>query len=189
MLKLAVKVEARKAVRATRRILKRIPVVTAQELNTQRRQSRTRMTRRLSSQVNVRPQKRIRRRILLPRPGNATPRRLKSSGITMFSTVPGRYFTRGLVGGARYVVEPEGTPDKRGRRTQGGAFEATMPSGYTSLFRRLGRRRLPIRDARVVSLEGPGYAIRMDVLRDLAKEWPARWTKRMRRETKRIFGR
>lgn len=175
--------------RRTRRLQRRIPVVTAQELNRQGRRSRTLITRQLSTASGVKPQKRIRRRVLLPRRGNAKPRRLRKDGLTLFESFPGRYFPKGIPPGARVRVEPEGQVDRRGRRTKGQPFRAKMPSGHRGLFRRLGTASLPIRNVETVSLEGPGYAIRQKVLIELAAEFPSKWESRMRRETRRVFGR
>lgn len=191
--RIAVTLNAKKAIRATRKLNRRIPVVTAQELNTQRRQSRTRMTRRLSKLAGVKPQKRIRRRILMPRSTAATPRRLTTLGLTLFEAFPARYWPGSMPGAARVSIQSEGVVDSSGRRTVGGSFKATMPNDYTGVFRRLSpshpqKHGLPIRNVVVVSLERVGYKVREEVLGELAKEWKARWENRIDREIKRTFG-
>lgn len=199
MIKFGATLLAGKAIRGTARILGRVKPVTAQELNTQRKQSRGRIAKQLSLAAGVLPQRRLRKRVVLPRGAAAKPRKLEAGGLTLFDTLPLRWWKNGAPPAGTKKVTSK--PDTVGRVQMGGAFTATMLSGFTGEFRRLtpqewapGKSRnpapkgyLPIGHAEYVDLTGPGYRIRENVLQELALEFPPRWERRMERETRRAF--
>jgi len=192
-------VDARAALDATRRLAKRTPIVTAQELNRQAKRSKTLLVRGMGSVLGVKPQKRLRRRVVIPKGGRAKPGRLAAIGLSLVETMPARWFAKGRRGrgGGLSLSIPGGASVRNNRPTAGQPFRATMPNGKTLVMRRVnpaktrvsdsGPTWLPIQEM-MIDTSVPGYAVRSDVLQTLAKEWPAVWQKRMKREIKRAFG-
>lgn len=131
-------IDVRADLREVRRDLRRlrdedVPRAAATALNRTNRRVRTAVVRKLAGDLGVRPQRRIRRRVLIPRGAGfrATRRHLVAGGLVLLAFVP------------EIWTIPSGA---RARRAAQGAnkFIATMPSGHTGLFRRRGNRRLPI---------------------------------------------
>lgn len=178
--------DTREVERKTRKLRRRTPVATAQELNTQRNQSRTRITRTLSKLLGVTPQKRIRQRVLLPRGGKANKDKLRALALLLVDSIPARWFyRRGKLnapltfnGPAGAILLPPGVSK---------IFPGSSVRGGQDVFRRKGPSRLPIATAQT-DVSAAGYSVRAAVLVELAREWPARWEKRMRREIARAFG-
>lgn len=196
MIQLAAKFDARKLTRQIRRLPKDLLKVESRAINQQMRasiggtgKSKTLpvvgMVRRMSQAWSVKPQRRLRNRMFVPRTAWAKPQRSKlfAEGLTLFDVLPMRYFTKGVPGGA--TVKESG-PDSQGRTPYGGAFKVTLRSGATGAMRKLrpqkwggggGRNRnpqgyLPIGWAQYVDVSGPAYQIRNNVLKDLARYFP-----------------
>lgn len=97
--------------KALRQSSKAPRVIASQTLNRQARQYRTRATRLIAAETGISPMKRIRRRIILPRTGQANARRLIAITLTLLELTPLRWYGRrgpkvGRVvetGGARVV--------------------------------------------------------------------------------------
>ena len=188
--------DAKPVLRRLARLPARSRKITAQELNRQRTKSRTLMTRDLSRALGVRPQKRIRKRIILPRQGRATERKLRADGLSLFEVAPGRWFAKGSRGrgGGFTMVLAGGSELLNTRSTRGQPFRAMMPNGRADIFRRVDPRRsgtvntwLPIQKVQV-DISRAGYAARNRALNQLAREWPRQWQGRMKRELRRAFG-
>lgn len=198
-MKVGVKIDARAAVKSTAQLIKRTPIVTAQELNRQATRSKTLLVRGMSSVLGVKPQKRLRRRVVIPKGGKAKPGRLAAVGLALVEVMPARWFAKGSRGrGSGFSLDiPGGASVRNSRPTVGEPFRATMPNGKTLVLRRVnpaktrvsdsGPTWLPIQEM-MIDTSVPGYAVRSDVLRTLAKEWAGVWQKRMKREIKRAFG-
>jgi hypothetical protein len=108
-----------------------VPRATATALNRTNERVRTQIVKGLSGSLGI-LQKRVRRRVILPRALRATRHKLTASGLTLFTFVPEIYRLR--------TVEAR-------REAQGpNRFIATMPSGHVGLFRRRGPTRLPIQE-------------------------------------------
>ena len=197
-MKFAVKVDARAAIKSTAQLRERTPVITAQELNRQAKRSKTLLKRGLASAFSV-AQKLVSSRIIIPRGGKATPKRLYAVGLSLVETMPARYFAKGKRGrGGGFTLNfPAGTSVRNTRPTTGQPFRATMPNGKSLILRRVnppktrvskdGPTWLPIKEM-MIDTSTPGYAVRAGVLKTLASEWPSVWQKRMKREIKRAFG-
>lgn len=190
--------ETRQVTRGLRRVARGVPRWTAQELNRQRGQSRTLLTRRIAKGAGISPQKRVRRRIRFPRGSAARPNRLRAEGLALTSIYPTRYF-RALPppGGELRDVE---LPDSVGRVPVGGRFEATMGTGRSDTWRKLEPRvwaqarrgqywrgRLPIAPAQYVDLSDLTDRSLRAVLRELGQDWPRRMNARLVRELRRTF--
>ena len=200
MTRLAVTVNTRQVSKALRKVRRGVPKWTAQELNRQRRRSRTLLTRAIAKGAGIAPQKRVRRRIRFPRNTQATPTRLVAVGLSVTSVFPARYFKTLPPPGGRLVAVS--APDAAGRIPTGEAFAARMPSGHRGTFRRLQpatwirarrserwRGRLPIGPSHFVDLsELTGRSIRR-VLRELSREFPGQMERRLDRELRRAFTR
>lgn len=188
MIQPSIQLDTRQVVRALRRLPERLNKITAQELNRQRQQSRTLMVRGLVRALNVKPQKRLRRRIVLPRGGRATPRKLVATGLSLVESMPARWFARGKRGrGGGFALDlPSGTRVIQNRPMDGAPFKATMRSGFENVFRRAGKASLPI-IALNVDTTRPGYAVRQATLLELARRFPEQYQRRVRRELRRTF--
>jgi len=197
-MKFAVKVDARAAIKSTAQLIERTPVITAQELNRQAKRSKTLLKRGLASAFSV-AQKLVSSRIIIPRGGKAKPKRLFAVGLSLVEMMPARYFAKGKRGrGGGFTLNiPPGTSVYEWRPVVGQPFRATMPNGVSLILRRInppktrvskdGPTWLPIKEM-MIDTSTPGYAVRADVLKTLASEWPSVWQKRMKREIKRAFG-
>lgn len=187
--------DATQAIRASRALQHRVSLATAQELNRQRRRSRTLLTRNLSRILGVRPQRRIRKRILLPRAGQATRFNLRAWGLSLYEVMPARWFTED---GRTNIRRGGGITVSNTRSTRGKPFWATTKSGRRDIFRRAHPSRprnrpgidpqLPIQ-AMMMNTSIVGQRVRQFVLNKLAYEWPDIWTARIRREIRRTFRR
>lgn len=194
MIGLRLRLDTRPVDAAFRRTRARGPKITAQELNAQRRQSRTRITRRLATELGVRPQRRIRNRIRLPLTGAARPERLRAIGLALVHIMPARWFLRGRKG---ELVLPSGVKLIEGAPATGRPFTAEARRGAAEVFRRGARPRqrekageptwLPIKTQNADTGAAGDRAISA-VVAELAREWPKRWEKRMERELRRIWG-
>lgn len=159
------------------------------------------MVRRMARGWGVSPQRRIRRRIFVPRGAFAKPTRLAALGLTLFEELPMRYFQKqGLPSGAeaRQTVKP----DTIGRVPFGPAFTVRLQSGATGKMRKLtpqkwgrkGRRNfesksyLPIGWAEFADVSTPAYSIRQAVLVDLARWFPRQMDMAFQKLMRRRFG-
>ena len=201
MIRLRGSLDTRKVVRSLARLPGRTRKITAQELNKQRKRSKTLIVRGLANRLNIKPQKRVRRRVLLPRGGFATERKLRADALALVETMPGRYFAKGTRGrgGGFTLVTAGGSKIKNTRQTTGQPFFAEMASGHVGVMRRVDPKTkrykggdkkkptwLPIQEV-MVDTSVPGYAERQKALDKLGKEWNEQWTKRMKGELKRAF--
>ena len=145
--------------RAFRRTRKRVKVITAQTLNRQTRQARTRLTRAVQSRTGIKPQKRIRRRILIPRTGRATPRKLEAVYLALLEVTPLRWYGKG----GPSVGRVEALPDT-GRNSTGGV-------------------------RRVVNLAQIVYPARARIQSWLAMQFPREMNRRLKVDLRKIWGR
>ena len=175
--------------------------ITAQELNRQRRQSRTRLIRGLTGALGV-TRKRAKGRIWLPRGGFARPRHLVASGLALIAVFPARWFAKGQRGrgGGFNLSLPSGTAVVERHAMTGQAFRVQLPRAPVV---DVVRRRDPIKKGREKDREGgrtwlPIQKLEVDVARvgarvldgvlaSLAREWPDRFARRFGRELKRRF--
>ena len=116
-------------VRAVQRDLRHVavelvPSAAAQALNRTNKGLRTDITRAIASHYGIKPIKRVRRRVVIPRTPQftASKRNLHAGGLLLFAFLP-EYWTAGGKRGARAAQGPN-------------KFVATMPNGYTGLWRR-----------------------------------------------------
>jgi len=194
-----VKLKLKLNTRAIRTRLERLPkqsrVIIRQILNRQRRQSRTLMVRGLSRRLGVRPQKRLRRRILLPVTGQARTDHLVALGLSLVESMPARWFAKGR-GRRTNLNLPGGTSLIVRRAVTGGAFRAQVKS-HTGVFKRAarpakrvssngGKTWLPIVEQQV-STARAGYRVREEVLEKLSGDFPREYNRRMLRVLRRVF--
>ena len=102
--------------RAFRRTRKRTRVIISQTLNRQVRQARTRLTRAVQAQTGVKPQKRIRRRIVIPRSGMANKRRLEAVYLTLLEVTPMRWYRGRPVGKVETLPDTTSANRPSGRK-------------------------------------------------------------------------
>ena len=195
--------DAKPVLRRLAKLPMRTAVVTAQELNRQRKQSKGRMTKQLAKTLDVKPQKRINRRIWFPRNTQATPRRLRADGLSLFNVAPARWFTKGTRGrgGGITIAQPGGTSEIQRKPVTGQPFRIVAKNGAKLTVRRSavpnkGKRKdhrrdgqrtwLPVYETQI-DISKPAYAVRFGVLSQLAREWPKVWGNRMKRELRRVF--
>lgn len=212
MIKLVATPSLRNVQRRLGRLARQGPKWYAQELNKQLRASKggtgkstilpvVGMTRRIRNRTGIAPQKRIARRIRFPRAGFANAKRLIAGGLTLFEAMPRRYFDIGGVPSGAKEITLEVDPS--GRQLVGGVFEAALPAGKKvkrgKMRRAIPQRaprtgdkkrktHLPINWSTYVDLTPVAYQERRDVLKDLARYWPAQLTRRWQKEFKRLFG-
>ena len=153
-----------------------------------------RITRRLSRILNIRPQRRIRKRVLLPPTLRASARRLRAVGIALVHNMPARWFLRGKKGG---IALPRGA-ELLDSDAKGQPFIAKGQRGR-NVFRRGSKRRtaqagagglgthLPIKE-QFVDTAPLGNSVLGFVIQELAREFPGRFQRRMGRELRRIYG-
>jgi len=84
--------EIRGVLRGVKRLETGSRRLVASILNRQRTQSRTRITRAVQSATGISPQRRIRRRILLPRAGRARPDSLDAGALMLLKYTPLRWY-------------------------------------------------------------------------------------------------
>jgi hypothetical protein len=194
------RLDARGVLRSIPKLRKANKRITAQELNRQRAKSRTLMTRELKGALGVRPQFRIRRRIVLPRSTRATERNLRAEGFALLALMPARYWVsrgRGRGGKANISLPPH-TRIATTVATRGQPFVAPMRGSKPGAFRRganaTHRQRsdgqwtaLPIKTV-WVDTSRPAAAALDRALTQLSREFPGQWANRMRREIKRTMG-
>lgn len=89
-----IRFDASRVLSRFRLLRKRNRIVVRRIINRQRRQSRTLITRWASRRLGVSPQKRIRRRILLPVTGQATVKRLEAVQLSLAELMPVRWFRK-----------------------------------------------------------------------------------------------
>lgn len=133
MIGLNVRTDLKAVERDLNRVQKQVvPKLAAQALNRTNRGIRTDIVRALSGGLNIKPAKRVRRRILIPKGRDfvATAQRLRAGGLFLFQYVPEIYTLKG----ARAKKQAQG-PNR---------FLADMPNGHLGLFRRKSKSRLPI---------------------------------------------
>lgn len=208
MIRLRAKLDAKGVLKSFRRMPREVKKVTSQEVNRQMRTSiggtgNSRalpvvgMVRRMSKAWNVRPQRRIRKRIFVPRGAFSRPTTLTATGLTLFDTLPMRYFPKGLPAGAKAL--PSGV-DKVGREPFGGEFPVKLRSGATGVMRKLrpqvwsrksnpgpSTNYVPIGWSKYVDVFAPAKSIRASVLNDLAKHWPAQMSAALRKVLPRVM--
>ena len=196
MIRLRASLDTRKVKRGFGRLAFRTPNIIAQELNRQRRVFRggtgkgrlpvVGLPRRLSALTSIKPLKRLRRRILEPKGGTATRRKLIAGGLTLYESLPSRYW-KGKPGQGELK---DVLRDPSGREPTGGMFLVQLRSGAKGTMRRfVPQGRLPINWAQYVDLTPNAYPARLRVLRDLARQWPAQMARRLRSEFRGIFRR
>jgi len=119
-----VKGDVKRITRDLKRVQRKIvPKAAAKALNRTNRGIKTDATKALSSELNIKPQKRVRRRLLLPRGLRATPKRLVTGGLRLFRFVPAVW----LVGKGKRALKSSTGPNR---------FIAEMESGHVGLFSR-----------------------------------------------------
>ena len=209
MIRLRASLDTRKVGRGFKRLAFRTPDIIAQELNRQRRAFRggtgkgrlpvVGLPRRLAALTSIKPLKRLRRRVLEPRAGNATRRKLNAGGLTLYESLPSRYW-KGKPGQGELK---DVVADPSGRQPVGGMFLVALKSGARGQMKRFTPQEwtrmrpdknpktnyLPINWAQYVDLTPNAYPARLRVLRDLARFWPAQMSRRLRSEFRGIFRR
>lgn len=191
-------VEIRGVVRRLRRLPKELRKIESREINRQMQTSIggtgagkvlpvVGMTRRISVAFGISPQKRVRSRLRFPRSWRSSPRTLKASALMLFDTLPRAWFKAGVPAGG---IERDAKKDKLGRVAFGGTFSAKLRGGKIGTMRKLQPQRssrLPIGWAKYVDLDLAVQAIRADVLRKLAREWPRQIDTAFKRPLKNAF--
>jgi len=188
------RLEDRRLRRQLRALGKRTPVVAAQELNAQRRQSRTLITKMVRTALGITPARRVRNRVRLPLRGAATKAKLRAIGLALVHYWPARYFMKGKRN--RFTVPAGGELIDSG--ATGGAFVEKSPArgGLLTVYRRSAEPRtrtaadgdrtwLPIKEQNIATVRTGDRAIAA-TLAELSKLWPDRFAKRIQREINRL---
>jgi hypothetical protein len=167
--KLSVDVNLSHVNRDIDKVTKRIvPKIMASELNRTNKTIRGRAVKQLAAALGIKPQKRLRRRVFIPKGGPfvARPGKYHAGGLYLAAYIPEIY----LHSGARAKRSAQG-PNK---------FLASMDSGHTGLYKRTGRRRLPIREHVINATARAGAVIDNLLESDGADLWVKNVERRLR---------